>query len=89
MQIDTFAWASPIPRSLYMDRQFMYEAVIKEYGARLQEAGGFRIPGPVRVQVLQFGYIDDNSMEEVVVGSELSPHWTFAVVRVMGPATRP
>lgn len=88
MQIDTFAWAPPIPREMYGDKDWLYTTVIDEWIVRLQAAGGKRIPGPVQVKTMHFGYIDDNTMEEVM-SLKINPNWTYAVVRVTGPAMSP
>jgi hypothetical protein len=55
----------------------------------LDEVNGTRVTGPLHVKVMGFGYIDDMSMQEVFVGTELSPLWTYAVVRAVGPAMAP
>jgi len=89
MQLDTFSWVSPIPRSLYLDKPALYNIVLNGWEVRLQAAHGYRIQGPIHLQAFGFGYIDDNSMEEVLVKTELSPLWTYAIVRVSGPAMRP
>lgn len=89
MSVDTFAWAPLIPRHLYLDKPALYDIIIGEFEYRLQDAGGIRIPGPIRMRFLQFGYIDDDSMQEIIVGTELNPLWTFAVVHVSCPAVKP
>ena len=89
MHPDTFAWASSIPRGLYMDKQALYEIVQRAWEMGLEEADGTRIPGPLHLKITGFGYIDDDSMKEVLVRTELSPLWTFAIVRVAGPAMAP
>lgn len=86
---DTFAWAAPIPRQLYLDKPALYDIAIGEFEGRLQDAGGIRMPGPIRFRILQFCYIDDDSMQEVIVGTELSPLWTFVFVHVSCPAMKP
>jgi len=88
MQTDTFAWAPPIPRAVYEDKDWLYRVVTDEWAFRLQQAGGRRIPGPIQVKVMHFGYIDDDTMEEVKT-LKVNPNWTYAVVRVSGPAVRP
>ena len=86
MKIETFAWAGPIPRGLYLDKPAMHDIVFSEYEGRLSESGGTRVPGPLRLKVVAFSYIDDNTMKEVRVRTELSPLWTYAVVHISGPA---
>ncbi len=88
MEIDTFAWGADIPRDMYEDKDWLYEAVLGEWHARLQYARGIRIPGPIQIKTVHFGYIDDNTMEEVM-SLEINPNWTYAVVRVTGPAMKP
>jgi hypothetical protein len=88
MEIDTFAWAPPIPRAVFEDKDWLYPAVMDEWAFRLQQAGGKRIPGPLHVKVMHFGYIDDNTMEEVMT-LKIKQNWTYAVVRVTGPAMKP
>lgn len=87
MQIDTFAWASEIPREMYSDKDWLYSVVTEEWHVRLQHAGGNRIPGPIQIKTMHFGYIDDNILREVMT-LERNPNWTYAVVRVTGPAIR-
>lgn len=87
--IDTFAWAAPIPRHLYLDKPALYDIVMGEFEGRLQDASGIRIPGPIRLRILQFGYIDDDSMQQVIVKTELSPLWTFVFIHVSCPAMKP
>lgn len=89
MDTDIFGWAAPIPRQLYLDKPALYSIVMGELEGRLRDAGGIRLPGPIRVRILQFGYIDDDSMLEVLVKTELSPLWTYAVVHVSCPAVKP
>jgi len=88
MQADTFAWSPPIPRDVFNDKDWLYQVLTDEWVFRLHQAGGKRMPGPVQVKVMHFGYIDDDSMEEVIT-LEINPNWTYAVVRVSGPAVRP
>jgi hypothetical protein len=73
---------------MFDDKDWLYSAVIDEWAFRLRQAGGKRIPGPVQVKVMHFGYIDDDTMEEVMA-LEINPNWTYAVVRVSGPAMSP
>jgi hypothetical protein len=89
MQIDEFAWMQPIPRTLYNDKPAMYDLMMKGWEVRLSVAHGRRVSGPLRFQVSGFGYIDDMSLKEVLVKSELSIMWTYAIVRISGPAIRP
>jgi len=88
MQADIFAWAPPIPRDVFEDKDWLYQVVMDEWVFRLQQARGRRISGPIQVKVMHFGYIDDDTMEEVVT-LEINPNWTYAVVRVSGPAMSP
>jgi hypothetical protein len=89
MQIQTFAWAAPIPRHLYLDKPALYDIIMGEFEGRLSDEGGIRVPGPIRLRFLQFGYIDDDSMKEVLIKTELSPLWTYVVVHVSCPAVHP
>ena len=87
--IDTFTWATLIPRHLYLDKLAFYDIAIGEFEGQLQIAGGIRVSGPIRLRILKFGYIDDDSMQEVIVGTELSPLWTFVFIRISCPAMKP
>jgi hypothetical protein len=88
MELDIFAWGSSIPRTLYLDKEALYSIVQDAWDMSLGEVNGVRIPGPLHVKITGFGYIDDDSMKEVLVRTELSPTWTYAIVRVTGPAMR-
>ncbi len=88
MEIQTFAWAAPIPRHLYLDKEALYPIIMGEFESRLRVEGGVRVPGPIRMRFLGFGYIDDDSMQEVLVKTELSPLWTYAVCHVSCPAVK-
>lgn len=88
MIMDKFAWAPAIPREMFEDKEFLYSALPADWDALLKEAGGVRIPGPLHMQAIEYGTIDDMSGQEVVMSPD-SPLWTFVIVRVTGLAMRP
>ena len=88
MQDDRFAWAPNIPREMFEDKEFLYSVLPAEWEQLLREAGGIRLPGPVHMQVMEYGYIDDDSLEPVIM-DVYNVRVRFVVVRVIGPAMRP
>jgi len=70
---------------MFEDKTFLYNVLPSEWEARLREAEGIRLPGPLHMQVMEYGSIDDMTGEEIVMRPD-SPLWTFVIIRVIGPA---
>lgn len=88
MDIDTFVWMCPVPRGMWEDKVWAYSTVQMVWREQLHKARGHRLPGPLQVKVMHWGYIDGNSMEEVILQGK-TPLATFVLVRVVGPALTP
>ena len=88
MNVDVFAWAPSMPLGMWDDKEWAYQVLQDEWIERLRAAGGRRLPGPINVRVMHFGYIDDDSLEEVIMCND-GPGITYVVVRVTGPAMSP
>lgn len=87
--IDIFTAVLPVPRELFeTDKQTMYDVLTREYWIMMYNSNRVRIPGPIMMETRYFGYIDDDSMEEVIVGLSYSSLWTYVVIRVSGPAEK-
>lgn len=83
--IDKFVIYQPIPRILHEDEEQRWIALHFIWYESLREKRGVPVSGPLQMTVIDFGYIDDNTLREVYV-SERSREWTFATWRVIGPA---
>jgi hypothetical protein len=72
---------------MFEDKEFLYSVLPAEWENMVREYDGVRLPGPVNIQAIEYGGIDDQSGQEIVMRPD-SPLWTYVIVRISGPAMR-
>ena len=88
MKIDTFVCAPHVPRDIFDDKELLYGVLLAEWEHRLRESGGIRLPGPLCMKIMQYGLIDDDSLEPVIFDKDFV-RIQFVVVRITGPVMAP
>ena len=80
-----FLVLQPVPRWLYDDPPFMWDALEHIWTSKLAEDGGVRTPGPIHMRQLQLAEIEGSSLaEHLFMSADVA-----AVFRVVGPALPP